>query len=58
MNARKADITAAHDRLELLEHEGRFADAEAFFAANRWAFDYDREGHFVGHVPNENGWAA
>jgi len=54
----KAIINAAHDQLELLEHQCRFVEADAFFAANRPAFNYDRDGNWIGDVSNENGWAA
>lgn len=47
-----------HEKLEMLEHFGRFKDADAYFEANRWAFDYDDKGNWVGSVPNENGWTA
>jgi hypothetical protein len=49
-------IQAAHDKLEQLEHSGRFADADAFFERNRYTFNFDRNGNWVGEVANENGW--
>jgi hypothetical protein len=54
----KAEINAAHDTLERLEHECRFAEADAFLEANRFLFNYDRKGHWLGAVANENGWTA
>ena len=53
-----AKINAAHDQLELLEHQNRFVESDAFFAANRAAFDFDRNGSYIGTVSNENGWTA
>ena len=53
-----AEINAAHDHLEVLEHQCRFVEADAFFEANRAIFDYDREGNWTGIVANENGWVA
>jgi hypothetical protein len=54
----KAEINEAHDKLELLEHQCRFAEADAFREANRFLFSYDRKGNWVGAVANENGWTA
>ena len=54
----KSEITAAHDKLELLEHQCRFVEADAFFEANRPMFNYDRDGNWVGSMVNENGWTA
>lgn len=51
-----ATINKMHDRLDQLEHQGLFLDADDFFYRNRWAFDYDRKGNWVGEVANENGW--
>lgn len=53
----KAELVAAHDKLEQLELSGRFAEADAFFRDNRAIFDYDRDGKWVGGAFNENGWA-
>jgi len=52
----KAEINAAHDKLEQLEHQRRFAEADAFLEANRFLFNYDRKGNWIGAVSNENGW--
>lgn len=52
------EINNIHDRLEQLEHNGRFEDADAYFDRHRWAFDYDRRGNWVGSVAGENGWTA
>lgn len=52
------EINAAHDKLEQLEHFCRFAEADAFFYANRDIFNYDRDGNWIGPVSNENGWTA
>lgn len=51
-------LRATHDRLELLEHQCRFAEADKFFEDNRAAFNWDRDGNWVGSVANENGWTA
>lgn len=53
---RMDEIIMHHDNLELLEHEGRFKDADQYYEDNRWAFDWTRDGQYVGAVPNENGW--
>jgi hypothetical protein len=45
-----------NDRLECLEHHGRFADADALIAKERWILNYDSKGNWVGHISNENGW--
>lgn len=52
----EAKINAAHDKLEALEQERRFDEADAFLAANRFLFNYDRKGNWIGAVANENGW--
>ena len=54
----KTEINAAHDHLELLEHQCRFAEADAYLEANRSFFNYDRMGNWIGPVANENGWTA
>jgi len=50
------EINMHHDKLEVLEHLGLFEDADKYFQDNRWAFDWTREGQYVGAVSNENGW--
>ena len=52
------EINMHHDRLEMLEYLGMFDDAENYMQENRWAFDWTRDGNYVGAVPNENGWTA
>lgn len=52
----KAEINAAHDKLEQLEHECRFDEADDYLKNNRWIFSHDRKGNWVGSVANENGW--
>ena len=54
----KAEISAAHDTLELLEHQCRFDEADAYLEKNRFLFNYDRKGNWIGSVKNENGWTA
>ena len=53
---RMDEINMHHDKLEVLEHLGLFEDADTYFYDNRWAFDWTRDGQYVGAVPNENGW--
>jgi len=43
-------------RLEYLEHNQRFDEADALIAKERWILNYDNKGNWVGVVPNENGW--
>lgn len=50
------EIKKAHDRLEALEQQGRFEDANDYHQKNSWIFDFDSEGNWVGSVANENGW--
>lgn len=52
------EINKVHDRLEALEQQGRFAEASDYYQKNSWVFDFDRNGHWVGEVANENGWTA
>ena len=54
----KAEINAAHDKLERLEHEGRFDEADEYLKNNHWIFSHDRKGNWIGTVANENGWTA
>ena len=54
----KAEINAAHDVLEMLEHRCRFVEADAYFEKHRALFNYDREGNWIGAAANENGWTA
>jgi hypothetical protein len=54
----KAEINAAHDKLELLEHQCRFDEADAYLKKNSWIFSHDRKGNWIGAVANENGWTA
>lgn len=53
-----AYINKIHDRLEELEQQGRFLDADEYFARHHAAFNYDRKGNWIGSVSNENGWTA
>jgi hypothetical protein len=50
------EINKAHERLEALEQQGRFEDANDYYQKNSWIFDFDRTGNWVGSVANENGW--
>ena len=54
----KAKINAAHDMLEMLEHQCRFVEADAYLEKHRALFNYDRDGNWIGAVANENGWTA
>lgn len=56
--AELVEINKMHDHLEQLEQQGRFEEADAYFEKHRWAFDFNRKGHWVGSVANENGWTA
>ena len=50
------EINKAHDRLEALHQQGRFAEADDYYQKNSWIFDHDRKGNWIGEVANENGW--
>lgn len=51
-----AYIRKIHDQLEALDAAGKDDEAEAFFKKHRPAFEYDRNGKFIGGMNNENGW--
>jgi len=49
-------IRKHHDKLELLEHEGRFEDADVYYKLHRTCFNWDYNGNWTGEARNENGW--
>jgi hypothetical protein len=51
-----AYIRKIHDKLDALDAAGKYDEAEAFFKKYRPAFEYDRNGRFIGEMRNENGW--
>ena len=52
------EIRNVYDKLDVLEMEGRFEDADKYFMDNRWFFNFDYNGNWIGSVANENGWTA
>ena len=51
-----AHIREIHDKLDALDAAGKHDEAEAFYEKHGAAFEYDRNGKFVGKMLNENGW--
>ena len=51
-----ARIREIHDRLDALDAAGQHEDAEIFYRKHAPAFQWDRNGNFIGTVQHENGW--
>jgi hypothetical protein len=52
----KVAFKAINARLEYLENNRRFDEADALIEKERWILNYDNKGNWVGAVSNENGW--
>ena len=51
-----AQIRKIHDKLDALEAAGKFNEADAFYGKHRPAFEFTRNGGWIGPVRYEDGW--
>jgi hypothetical protein len=49
-------IREIHDKLDALEAAGKYDEADAFYGKHRGAFNFTRNGGWIGPVRNEDGW--